>query len=92
MLITGETAGPAILERSITFYDDRIEVLDEISLKGDQGLREIIEDPDIRTRKIASAGYRHYAVGTFSRIERKDERSAVIRKVIQCVPINDQPH
>lgn len=92
MLITGETAAPAILERTIIFHDDRLEIIDEITLTGTQKLREIIEDPNVRTRKMASIGYRHYASETFSRMERKDERSAVIRKVISCSTANDQTH
>jgi hypothetical protein len=92
VLITGETRAPATLRRLITFHEDRLEILDEISLQGDHTLREIIEDPDARTRKMASVGYRHYAMEAFSRIERKDERSAIIRKVIPCATENDKPH
>lgn len=92
VLITGETMAPATLRRTITFHEDRLEILDEISLQGDHALREIIEDPDVRTRKMASVGYRHHAMEAFSRIERKDERSAVIRKVIPCATANDKPH
>jgi hypothetical protein len=92
MLITGETAFPAILERSVTFHDDRVEILDEISLQEDHAILDIIEDPDIRTRKMASVGYRHYTVKNFSRIEKKDERTVVIHRTIPCVVENDPTH
>ena len=93
MLITGKTTAPATLTRSITCHEDQIEILDEIYLQGGgPTIVEIIEDPDIRTRKMASVGYRYYAGETFSHIVRKDEQSAVIRKVIPCVTANDQTH
>jgi hypothetical protein len=82
VLITGETDAPAVLERSLTFHDDRLEIRDEIALQGVHTLREIIEDPDLRTRKMASVGYRLYSTGSPSHLVKKNERTVVIHKTI----------
>jgi len=92
MLITGEEFVPGSLERSIVFFDDHIEIRDEISVQGELVIRKILEDPDIRTRKMASVGYRYYAGKMESRIERQNRKSAVIYRLISCRASDEQIH
>lgn len=90
VLITGESSAPAVLERTVTFHDDRLEIRDEISLQGAHSIREIVEDPDIRTRKMASVGYRHYDAGPTSHIAALNERTVLIQKTIPAFRKNEQ--